>query len=228
MARSFDGIDDDIDWGSPASTDSIFDSGGTIFVWNIKDNAAAERLVYKITGTRGYYIHGFTSGADYLVEFLQDFAPTNGAWDTTDNALTVGVWNTIAVIYNNSSADNNPLIFANGISAGITEILTPVGTRTDDVALNLWLGSNNTTSVPWTGDLAFFCAWKDELSDNEMTALRNGIHPFIIRSDSITLLATIEGNDSPEGDYNGQQSSGIITGTIKAPTNPPVEPLENY
>lgn len=69
--------------------------------------------------------------------FAQNFGSGNGRWSFP--LISTGTWHFISIVYNNSSANNNPTIYVDGVIQTITEYSTPVGTVNSDSVYDLYL-----------------------------------------------------------------------------------------
>ncbi len=131
----------------------------------------------------------------------------NGCWlDTTDNTYrfqqgwttlagewsvpmpSVATWHFVGITYDDGLTTNDPAIWIdttkNTIGSGLTEVTTPAGTVTSSHA-NARVGNRSAGDRSWRGGLARFCQWSVILTDDEMTALANGYHPFSVRKESL-------------------------------------------
>ncbi|KKK69000.1 hypothetical protein LCGC14_2938420, partial [marine sediment metagenome] len=138
-AADFDGIDQGVDVGSDASIDNIWDGGGSVEFWidlvNDTDSTAVvtEKFEWDIA-VRDVNGAGGGCGANLQgVRLSIDFSGTDGLWRTTSCILdTTTGFQHIAITYNSDAVGNNPTIFLNGVSQGVTGVSTPVGTRVSD------------------------------------------------------------------------------------------------
>lgn len=114
-----------------------------------------------------------------------------------------------------------------------TEDATPVTSGTD-TNTNAWLagarwqtGSTYAFQVSDT-DIAEYTVWNGVLTEPQLTAIENGVPPFVIRNDIIEYYVPMWGNLSPEPQQSGQNVTTMtMTGTARA-DHPPMELLENY
>jgi len=166
MARDFDGVDDNISFGSDASIDNFptATNGATCAMWLRADtpDIAFQVLVDKtptgITGWRPMNWETFNEP-----DRLQCSAGWTGGADLTnwyaENAPGA-VWKHVVAQYNANATTNDPLIFINGTSQTITEITpAPSGTWEPDAGANLILGWDNSSSAgnSYDGGAAAFC-----------------------------------------------------------------------
>lgn len=104
--------------------------------------------------------------------FFLKRATTNGTWTGTAN-LTVGTWYHVAVSYDRSSTANDPVIYLNGSSVGISETSTPAGTAQDDSASTLYSGGLGTSTPLSTLSVADLRVYNRILTLAEIEDIRN-------------------------------------------------------
>ncbi len=142
--RFFDGggaADDVIEVGVSVALDSIFDGGGTAIFW--------VNVVTDGEGNNGYLIEkvmwNFATFSDDLsavkLRFTAVFFDTNGLWTTTAVSVTLNTWSMVSVTYNSDDTINNPIIYVDTATPGLTEDTTPVGTRVSDEGKPMTLGN---------------------------------------------------------------------------------------
>ena len=146
-AQQYDGATSYIDVGSDSSIDNIFDSGGTFSAWiyprSVGENNEG-RVGDKsndIDGSNGW---GFsTYSANKNMSFRRGFSAASsiGWWVTPTNSISLNAWNYVVVTYNAGATTNNPSIYINGVSQGITELSTPQGSSKSDASHNMRIGN---------------------------------------------------------------------------------------
>lgn len=232
MAREFDEVDDYI---THNATNFGSDTVGTIMLWANIDEFDDDFMMASIDNDTNssqdeIFFFYFRGDNDNRMQVVWRNTADDVSIRTNVNEITAVGWHTIT----------------------LTSDATTIKYFTDAVesTLNIVSGSNNgqwfntaTTSdifrtgallrggsglSPYDGKIAHAVIWDVELSANEKGALFRGVNPFAIRHSSQKLHWALNGNDSPEGDYNAQTNQGTLTGTTKATTNPPVELLGNY
>ena len=148
MAYSFDGTDDEIDFGSDASIDDF--TSRTACFWLVKDDTTADDFIIgKNAGGLQWDIR-----ANDNIFCTQDFDTTNGTW-SGGSVVTNAELIHFAVVYNRSDVANDPVIYKNSVSLTVTETLTPVGTSVADAARALRLGENGANNLDLAGDIGF-------------------------------------------------------------------------
>jgi PKD repeat protein len=150
-SQQFDNNNDWIDAKSAASVDDIFanaNPGGTFSAW-IRPTSVGENSEGRIgdksstaTSCDGGWCFSTYTGPE--LRFRKGFSGSSsvdGIWSTAAGTIsTAGVWQYVAVTYNQGATTNDPIIYINGASKALTET-TPVGTAQSDAAINLVLGN---------------------------------------------------------------------------------------
>jgi len=168
-------------------------------------------------------VHTDTGGHASYVEVTSDFAAPGkidliasdqlGSYISicqTSTTATAGVWCHWAA----SCASNNDWrVYLNGGGKGTSATAINVSTIT-----RLTVGGfhDGTTIYSMKGAEAGFARWSAALTDDEVTGLAKGQHPYCVRRNSLTFYCSLEGNRSPEIDTIGQRSltvSAVATKT---------------
>jgi hypothetical protein len=110
-------------------------------------------LWYYLRGANGSYVFVIWDGTgtdadeyNYLsigggkITFSVHFSTTDGRWVTTNVVLTTGQWHNIIITYDGSATTKDPIIYINGVSKAITEMVTPVGTYRTGTNTDLYIG----------------------------------------------------------------------------------------
>ena len=79
--------------------------------------------------------------SDNKIEFFTGFSTIYGIWKT-DASPSASSWFHLAVSYDNTSVDNDPIIYINGAHVAITETSTPYGTIRNDSFIRLCIGAS--------------------------------------------------------------------------------------
>lgn len=80
------------------------------------------------------------------VVFVSSHTGSSGFWKTDDSSFTTGQHH-IALTYDNSSADNDPVMYIDGSSEGVTEVIAPVGDKVDQENIAIRIGSYDTSGA---------------------------------------------------------------------------------
>jgi len=149
----------------------LFDNGGTVSVW-IKPTGVGENNFGRIydKGAVRIYLGGL-SGVACLINFDQFFSTTTGQWQTSTRPVIMNQWNHIVLVYKNNTVTEDPKIFVNGVSITITEVTTPVGTRTSDAAYQLVVGNRAATDRTFAGTIDELRFYNTMLTGDEIDAI---------------------------------------------------------
>jgi len=220
MARTLNGTSDNVEYSSIA-----FGGTGCYLLWVDKDfadnDADANYLMDSTNGDR-YLIYkrkGDTPSKNHYGLYLDNTAITDEEDGLLGMLTQASGFQSVACNYTSGAQE----VFADG-----TSIDTMAITITGSTPTNHWLGKRYTDVEFWEGKMAYFVVWNVELTDNEHSALGNGVNPFVIRKSNQLVHSPLNGNNSPENDYSGNGKTGTLDGTSKSSLNPPVEFLENY
>lgn len=144
-SRSWDAIDDYNDCPSDSKIDDIFDGGGTISYW-INPNTAGESSLGHVVGkrttaaTNGWNSMTLTpSGSNMNIRY-QNIPTTGGQWVDTNKDIAASKWQLVTITYNDDSNANDPIIYVNGSSVGLTESVVPSTAYVSDAADNMCIG----------------------------------------------------------------------------------------
>ena len=141
----FDSTDDYINVGSDSSIDNVWTGGGTLTSW-IYPRSDGEsdfgRIAIKRNGESSGWIANVMDESSGVcdIRFYSARSGTNGSWNTTAREVTINQWNHVAVSYDSDSASNNPIIYINGVSVGLTANATASGDHASDASDTLYLG----------------------------------------------------------------------------------------
>ncbi|MHA2092364.1 MAG: DUF2341 domain-containing protein, partial [Candidatus Kariarchaeaceae archaeon] len=148
--QDFDGVNDYINVGSGSSIDNIFNSGASISTWIYPEGWGGNdygRILDKSTNTLGYdgwsmTVDGEASpAANHHLLFFRDFQIERGLWYTPENSISLNQWQYIVINFDDSSDNNNPTIYINGVSQSLVEEDTPNGAAVTDSAQSMYIGN---------------------------------------------------------------------------------------
>ncbi|MGQ9645214.1 MAG: DUF2341 domain-containing protein [Thermodesulfobacteriota bacterium] len=147
--RNFDGTDDYIEMGSASNIDNIFDGGGTFSAWiypvgwgENDYGRIADKTPSDVDGRNGWSFFLDNYGTRLrCIRFLKGFSSALGAWETGTDTISLNQWQHVAVVYNQSSAGNDPIIYINGSSQTVYEEYSPSGSAQSDADQNLRIGN---------------------------------------------------------------------------------------
>lgn len=146
-----------------------------------------------------------------VLQFGARFSTTAGAWTVTRPAADT--WHHVMVTYDLTVSPgitaNDPSIWVDGTSQSVTESSTPAGSH-DTTANGFCIGNRSVDGARnLDGKVAEFAVWDGvALGSNEMTLLRYGYSPLLIRPDALIVYEPLlRANTSPIG------TAATITGT---------------
>jgi hypothetical protein len=165
----FDGVDNHITAGSPASLDNI--SQKTITAW-VYPTRLTGGCFSSIANKDRWRIVACSTGE---LSFEQQRISANGIWQSPSGSLSLNSWQFVAVTYDNSSTTNDPSLYLNGSAINTAEIVTPNGSLQDESLDELWFGDNpdNPTGGLFKGTLDEVRIYNRILSASEIKALYN-------------------------------------------------------
>ncbi|HLJ05356.1 MAG TPA: LamG-like jellyroll fold domain-containing protein, partial [Acetobacteraceae bacterium] len=143
-----------------------------------------------------------------------------GFWTFPGNGA--GVWQHIAVTYDNSSTSNTPVAYVNGVAQTVTRTQVPTGTG--GTASNpLIVGAvNQSGTQTWDGQIAQEAFWNGIiLGAAEVSDLANGAPPSSVQSPFLVSWCKLDGVNNPEFDTAGPTTA--INGTRLGTSEPPTQ-----
>ena len=224
MARLFDGVNDQIVWGSDASNDNLAAFTAYALV-NIGVTISAEQpiLMKQDSGFLGKSFLFFGStGNNVLVCYLTRTGGNDCYAFSNINAVANSTWTVVVSTW--AGSGNVPKIYTCAIGGTLTEVTyasTNIGSGTfgDDSAATLRYGARDSADIWFAHTLADFGLWSRVLNGTELADLGLGKSPEFISS-GLVKASRINGSDSPEIDFVGG-TNGTVTGTTFA-THPSV------
>ena len=205
----FDGVDDLVDTGSNVGLDDLFAGGATMTAW-INPGSWGEggfgRIADKAdalgTNRNGWAFELYSSPRALLFQY--GFSGAIGNWYTPTDSITLNTWQHVAVVYDNSSDLNDPLIYIGGVLQTLTELDTPSGTASSDVTVNLTIGNYAVDlSRTFDGILDDIRIYDTMLDAAEITALASAV---------VTPPSDCDGNFRDEfNDVSYSNNNGSLT-----------------
>lgn len=155
--RSFDGMDDQIDFGSATAVDSMFAAGGSVEAWlrpRTFGGAARGRIFDKSdanTGETGWIFSVDNANSTSSVLFSRGGTGLDGFWGAPTNSIVLNTWTHVALVYDSSAPTTPPVIYLNGQPVVVTPLGNLTGVVRSDDAMQLRLGGRLATDRTFDG-----------------------------------------------------------------------------
>ena len=214
MARTFDGSNDQIAYGSDAAADDLSAFTAVALV-RITGNVVDERQIFtKMTAgyTGKIYISASGDGVNNNKVFGVVVGSVDGYGESAVNALVVNTWR---VIVSTWAGSLNPVkLYACDLGGSIAELsytsqTSNTGSISADASATLRLGARDAADATFfAGGLAECALWNRVLSLGEISALGRGYSPRFFPNGRV-FYSPVDGRSSPEFNYGG--TSGTVT-----------------
>lgn len=214
MARTFDGVDDQIAFGSDAACDNLAAFTAYALVRPTANIVTERQILTKMDS--GYLGKMYAFALD--TNKVGCFMPRNGGVDcyafSANDALVVNSWNVVIVTW--AGSGNAPILYTctlGGTPADVTNS-TQIGSGSffSDASATLRIGARDPLDATfYAGGLADAALWNRVLNSTERGDLGLGNSPEFITS-GLVFASRITGNDSPEINTTGG-TNGTVTGT---------------
>ena len=200
---AFDAADDRPDFSSSAfpsryvQTSSCGFSGdadgvniGAAGTWNaIIGSAAASTKkmtfsawIYKVGDGGGNYgrilefgdgdVRFYTNNVESIYFDVTAWSGANAQWHAT-SPFSLTTWTHVAVTYDATSTNNNPIIYVNGIAKTVTEDTAPAGTYGAIATNACYIGNRSDAARGFNGQISDVAVWNSILSPEEIKAIYN-------------------------------------------------------
>lgn len=143
-AQYFDGDDDKINCGRRSELDDMAQM--TLEVWSYKNDVSGDEVwisKYKNPGYWNFYARSNDIG------FYMDWDSLDGIWYSV-NDVASDTWQNIALTYDAGGTANDPIMYINGSSVTVSELVNPDGSRVSDAAADVIIGDRP------AGDQSFY------------------------------------------------------------------------
>lgn len=184
-----------------AYTDGAGGGGRGRFFEKRVAGAEVELLYYNTTDANQPFVH-----------YVRHWSGTNGEWRTPTDSLSLGAWVNIIVTYDAGATTNDPVIYLNGVSQTITQI---VGDPTGSVDTNTdayVLGARGSDAIRnFDGKLAEFAIFNRILTSGEIADLAAGVSASSLLDNGLVHYTTLK-----NGNFNDliSGSNSVDTGTV--------------
>ena len=215
MARTFDGSNDQIAYGSDGAVDNVSAFTAAVLV-RITADVADERQLF--TKMRSDYLgkmylcfQGSSTDKNVLAVIVTRGSGTDAVTLSVANAVSLNTWTVVIGTWDGSAA---PKLYACALGGTIAELSYGTtsagsGTPTDDSTATVRLGARDPLDASfYAGGLAECALWNRVLSLGEISALGRGYSPRFFPNGRV-LYSPVDGRSSPEFNYDG--TSGTVT-----------------
>jgi len=177
QALNFDGNNDYINAGSPASLDDIENQGGgglTISAWIYPETWGESGVGAVITkGSHDDAAGSWTfrlGQANTNIEFFKDYNGTNFGIRADANLISTQAWFHVAVTWDGTATSSNNHIYINNVNVPVWGT-DGTGTKQSDINENVYVGSDKWTSNVFDGNIDEVRIYNRVLSAAEITRL---------------------------------------------------------
>ena len=226
MARTFDGVDDQVAFGSEAAIDDLAAFTACALVRTTGDVTDERILLSKFTSGYVGTIHLGATGGGGNNNKIYTYVSGSIPWyaESAVNALVANTWRVVVATWAGGTAVA-PKLWACTLGDAIAELSytgTPTGGsgRNSDASATLRIGARDALDATFfAGGLAECALWNRVLSADELNALGKGFAPAFFPSGRV-MYSPVDGRSSPELNYAGT-THGTVTGTTYL-EHPPV------
>jgi hypothetical protein len=156
-ARSFNGTTSFVNVGSETAVDNVFVNGGTAEAWFYASGWGENDFgrLFDKGNANGWSMFIDNDNASGSMDLLHGTTTGNGLaqWYIGANSVSLNAWHHVAMVYNKSSTNNDPLFYINGIAVAVFEPDQPSGAMVSDAAANLIIGNRADTERTFNGIL---------------------------------------------------------------------------
>lgn len=214
MARTFDGVDDQITFGSDSSCDQLLAFTAYALVRPTASIAVERQVLTKMD--TNYLGKMYIALTDTNRVFC--YIPRNGGVDcyafTANDGIVVNVWNVVVVTW--AGSGSAPIIYRCEIGGTATDLTssTQIGSGSfwNDSSATLRVAARDPLDATfYVGGLADVALWNRVLNATEIGDLGLGYSPEFTTS-GLVMASRITGSASPEINTTGG-TNGTVTGT---------------
>lgn len=221
MARTFDGVDDQIVYGSESAIDDV--SGYTACILaRITANVTAEKSVlskFASDYTAGkLYISalGDGGGNNKVFTYIKTSMTDANAVSTAE-VLVVNTWRVIVTTWVGTIGVTAPKIYACDLGGSIAEVSyasshAGTGSVLSDAGASLRVGTRDPLDTYFGGGLAEAALWNRVLSADEIASLGRGFAPAFFPRGRV-FYSPVPGRSSPEMNWAGT-THGTVSGAV--------------
>lgn len=230
MARTFDGVDDQVAFGSEAAIDDLAAFTACALV-RITGNVTDERQILNKMNSSfngAMYISATGGGGNNNKIFSLIGGSSSAYSETTADILAVNTWKVIVTTWGGGAGSDLIHIYSCTLGGTIAEASytgSPVWVtgRDSDAAATLRIGTRDPLDATFfAGGIAECALWNRVLSADELAALGRGFAPAFFPNGRV-FYSKVDGRSSPELNYAGT-THGTLTGTTYLEHPPMIYP----
>jgi len=222
MARTFDGTNDQIAFGSEAAIDDVSAFTACALI-RITGNVVDERTVlskFKSDYSAGKLFISLQGDGVSNNKVFTLISTTGGGFTdvhshSASNVLTVNTWRVIVTTWDGTvNLGTTPKIYACDLGGDLSEVSYALqddgaGSVTSDATASVRLGTRDPLDTFYSGGLAECAVWNRVLSSGELRALGKGFAPAFFPRGRV-FYCPITGRYSPEPNWAGS-THGTVT-----------------
>lgn len=224
MARTFDGVDDQVAFGSESAIDNLSTFTAVAYIRPTANITDERQILVKMdSGFVGnMYITALGSGGNNNKISAYRVATGNDPYsETVADILVPNTWKIILVYFDSANFFQSQKIFHSTVGGVMTEASYAVGgtsgtwsgTLEADASATLRVGSRDSADATYfAGGIAECALWNRILTAGEIKAIGQGFSPLFFPNGRV-FYSPINGRNNPERNYSGAGSSGTVTGT---------------
>lgn len=233
MARTFDGVDDQIAFGSEAEIDNISAYTACAFI-RITGNVTDERQIFtKMNSSFNGAIYLAAAGGGGSNNKIFTLVSGSPQWyaESAVDALVVNTWRVIAATWS-GTVGVAPKLYASTLGSSLAELSytgTPAGGdfRINDSAATLRIATRDPLDATFfAGGLAEVALWNRVLTSGELAALGMGFAPAFFPYGRVAYCP-VDGRHSTELNLASTGTAGTVTGTTFLDHPPVIYPSAN-
>ena len=159
------------------STDLAAATQKTIISWvNISSAATAINKPFYVVDIEGavlttsFCFHKYTT--ENNIEFAKGYATTQGIWQTNE-VLSLDTWYLLAVSYDESNINNDPVFYINGVAQSIDFEQAPIGSLQSDTSDSIYSPLVGAATTPY-GTVSGTRIFNRILTADEVLQIYNG------------------------------------------------------
>ena len=138
------------------------------------------------------FYYNTTDANQPYIEYDRVWSGTDGRWRTPTSSLTLDQWVDIILTYDGGATTNDPLIYLDGVSQTITQLVgDPTGSLDTNADAYVIGNRGNDDARDFNGKLAEFAIWDRILGAGEIAALAAGFSPLFIPNSLVSYCPLV-------------------------------------